>query len=339
LKRICSSTALLGLASLAFARQARGQDDANPDARARELETAVGVAYEAPSSCPDASVFMERLRARTAHVDLAPVAEVAGFAVVVSSTDTSSSARIRISGAGVLPETRTVSGRTCDEVVSAAALITALAIEASSSAPPLRADRAETTPNPPPRDTPPTLSSNEAPRGWLRSWGFGATGGVDSLVPGGGLAWGVFGELAARAPLDLARLTLRGTAGSASAEGRSATFTALMARLTLCPLSLQIVESFFLIPCAGVDVGQLAGEGEPSAQLATPRSAAIFWSSADVMLLARWHLGGVFALEAGGELGFPLVRHTFVFEGPSQLVYEVPAVGAGAHLGLALRFH
>jgi len=341
LNRIRSSTVLLGLTSLAFARNAGGHDVARAGTIPVQPDATIGVAYDAPSSCPDASVFMERLRARTAHADLVPAPEVARFAVIVSSTDTASSARIQFSGAEVLPATRTVSGRTCDEVVTAAALITALAIEASlSGAPPLPADPAETTaPNLPSRDTPPPFSSSEPPPGWLSGWGLGVGGGLDSLTPGGGFAWGVFGELAAHAPLALARLTLRGTAGSASVEARSATFTSLMARIAVCPLSFRIAEPFFLIPCAAVDMGRLAGEGEASAQLATPQSAAIFWSSAEAMLLARWHLGAVVALEAGGELGFPLIRHTFVFEWPRRLVYEVPAVETGVHVAFALRFH
>jgi hypothetical protein len=74
---------------------------------------------------------MARLRARTEHADLAPAGEGARFAVMVSSTETASSALIQFSGADALPVTRAVNGRTCDEVVSAAALITALSIEAS----------------------------------------------------------------------------------------------------------------------------------------------------------------------------------------------------------------
>jgi hypothetical protein len=339
LKGIRSSAALLGLTSLAVARNARAVDV--PQGAASDTsDTPIGVAYDAPSHCPDASLFIERVRARTADAELVPDAEVARFAVIVSSTDMASSARIRFTGADAQPATRTVSGRTCDEVVSAAALITALAIEATrSGAPPEAPEPAEPPrPNPPARDAA-SSPPREVRSTWLRSWGIGAMGGFGSSMPGGGYLAGVLGEIAAGAPLDLVRLTLRGTTGSTSVDARSASFTALMARLSLCPLSLRMAEPLLLVPCAGVDVGRLAGRGEPSADLSTPRSAAIFWSSAGAEVLVRWQLGSMVVLEAGGELEFPLVRHTFVFDGPTRLVYDVPAVGVGAHAGLVMRFH
>jgi hypothetical protein len=282
---------------------------------------------------------MERLRTRTAHADLAPVAEGARFSVIVSSTDSISSARIEFNDPDGMPATRTVSGRTCDEVVSAAALITALTIEASSGAPSPADPKEPTTANPLSRDTPLPLAPREPPPRWLRSWGFGATGGIDSWTPGAGFSWGGFGELAASAPLALVRLTALGATSSTSVDTRSASFTSLMARITVCPLSLRIAEPLFLIPCSAVDMGRVTGQGEASADLPTPHSTSIFWSSIEAMLLVRWHLGAVVALEAGAELGFPLVRHTFVFEGPTQVVYDVPSVGVGAHAAFAVRFH
>jgi hypothetical protein len=199
LKRIRSSTVLIALTSLGLARSASGQDVAAAGAVLVKPDAAVGVAYDAPPGCPEASVFMERLRTRTAHADLAPVAEGARFSVIVSSTDSISSARIEFNDPDGMPATRTVSGRTCDEVVSAAALITALTIEASSGAPSPADPKEPTTANPLSRDTPLPLAPREPPPRWLRSWGFGATGGIDSWTPGAGFSWGGFGELAASA--------------------------------------------------------------------------------------------------------------------------------------------
>jgi hypothetical protein len=341
LKDIRAAPSTIALTSLALAGNAGAGDLPKGGVLPADPGSTVGVAYEAPSRCPDASAFVERLRARTSHGDLAPSSEVARFIVIVSSTQAASSARIEFSGADSQPVTRTVSGRTCEEVVSAAALITALAIEATlGGAPAVIPEATEpAATSPPVRDTVVAPSPGEPRSIWLRGGGLGASGGLDSWTPGGGYAWGVFGELAGRAPLVFARLTLRGTAGSTSVEARSATFTSLMARLSLCPFSLQISEPISLIPCAAIDVGRLTGQGEASAELRTPRSAAILWSAAEAVLLVRWQLGDLVAIEAGGELGFPLVRHTFVFEWPTRLVYEVPALGAGAYAAVALRFH
>ena len=338
MRGIRSATALVGLTSLAIGRHAWAVEAA-PGTASAESETTIGVAYEAPSHCPDAATFMARVRARTSHADLVAVAEVARFAVVVSSADMASSAVIRFSGDDAPSTTRTVTGRTCDEVVSAAALITALAIEATSSNAPIEAaEREPPAPNSPADDA---ISSqpSQARSTWRRGWGIGAMGGLGSWLPGGEYVAGVFGEIAASVPLDLVRLTGRGTTASTSIDARSATFTSLTARLSLCPLSLQVAEPLFLLPCASLDVGRLAARGVASPELPSPRSAAIFWSSAAAEVLVRLQLGSMVVVEAGGELGFPLTRHTFAFDGPTRLVYEVPAVGVGAHGALVMRFH
>jgi hypothetical protein len=338
LKGIGSSAALFVSTSLAIARSAFGSDGLARGASFAEPDQAIWIAYDAPSLCPGAEVFMDRVHARTAHGDLAPSAEVARFRVIVSSGDMSSSARIQFIGADAQPATRTVSGRTCDEVVSAAALITALAIEATwSGAPPAPEESA-----PPARPSAPsdaTLPPSESRSSWPRGWGLGAAGGIDSWTPGGGYGGGVWGEMLGRPPLELVQLAFRATTGSASVDARSARFKALMARLSLCPISLRIADRILLFPCAAVDVGRLAAEGQISAALSGPRTTAIFWSSAEAVLAMRWDLGEWIALEAGAELGFPLIRHTFIFEGPAQVVDEVPVVGAGAHAACVLRFH
>jgi hypothetical protein len=336
LKDIRAASARLALTSLTLA-QTVGAADATPALSPQQDENA-RIAYEAPSSCPDAMAFMERLRARTARGALASPGQVARFVVIVSSTETASSARLELGGAGGQSVARTVTGRTCDEVVSAAALITALAIEAvlGGAAQP-RAPEDQSTPSLP-RD-PPILVPSEPRERWVRSWGLGVTAGLDAGTPGGGYAWGAFGELAGRAPFERVRLTIRGTTGSASIDGRSASFDSLMARISLCPFSLRLADPLALLPCAAADAGRLVGRGEPSADLREPRSAAILWLAAGAVVSLRWQLGALMAIEAGGELGFPLVRHTFVFEWPTRLVYEVPVLAGGVFASVALVFH
>jgi hypothetical protein len=313
------------------------------NAQAAPLGTSV--AYRAPARCPDGAVFIERVRARTTRGDLTPTCESAGcFAVNVTSDDAASSARVEFLDANDQAVVRTVTGETCDEVVSAAALITALAIEANLG--PERDPNAEA---PPPADAPapaPSIREKPAPAnrmdtdpGSSLTWGLGAAGGLDSwAAPGSAYAAAAFGEVGWRAPLRLVRLAFRGAAASTTINGRGATFTLLGARLSACPASLALSSKLELLPCAGIDVGRLAGRGEASAALPDPKQAAIFWSAAEALLMVRWQVGSLVALELGGELGFPLVRHSFIFEGPSQAIYDVPAVGAGVSAGAAVRF-
>ncbi|HMJ54194.1 MAG TPA: hypothetical protein VK540_19065 [Polyangiaceae bacterium] len=296
------------------------------------------IVYRGPAVCPDGIAFLERVRSRTPRAELAHDGEPARFVVTVTASEGESSGRVELTSHRSEPVVRKVFGKTCDEVVSAAALITALAIEAT-----LDADT--DSPKPPAREDNEKMASADAapvtekPGDSVR-WGAGITGGWDSWsAPSGAYTMGAFGEMTGAAPLRIVRLGLRGATGSTSIGDRSAAFTLLAGKVSLCPVSLALGSRLELAPCVGIDVGQLGGKGEQSASLAEPQSAAIFWSAAEAGFLFRWQAAGFLALEAQAALGFPLVRHSFIFEGPMQLIYDVPAIGAGAGVGAAVRFH
>jgi hypothetical protein len=302
------------------------------------------VAYSAPPTCPDGGAFVERVRARTPYADLAERGGTARFVVTIVDSDGASSGTVQFSGARREPVVRHVAGRSCDEVASAAALIVALAIEATLDAggdpprPDSEASRptARDAPRSPERPTEPrVLDERDAFR-----WGAGAMAGWDSWsAPSGALVFGAFAQLTGPAPVHVVRLGVRGAAASTALADRRATFTALGARVSVCPVSIELAPRLDLAPCAGVDLGQLSGKGVASAALADARTAAIFWAALDTGVLARWQATDLLAIELGGELGFPLVRHNFIFEGPTQLIYEVPTWGAGVSVGAAVRFH
>ena len=295
------------------------------------------VQYRAPATCPDGRAFIERVRARTRHAALAGERAAARFVVTVSSSDAESVGRIEFAGSGDEGVVRHVSGKTCDEVVSAAALITALAIEATAE--PNAVAAASTDPAQAPKKEQTTLEPDAAPTRAAFGWGAGATVGMDGWsAPLGAYNIGAFGEMTRSIPLRLVRIGLRGATGSTSIDERSAAFLLLAGRLSLCPVSLELGTRFEILPCAGIEAGYLGGSGQRNAALPDARSAAIFWSAATTELLVRWHAGPIVVLEVGGELGFPLVRHNFIFEGPSQLIYEVPVIGAGVRVGAALHF-
>jgi hypothetical protein len=302
--------------------------------RAARADESSLIRYRAPATCPDGNAFIERVRSRTPHVELAREGAAARFVVTVSSTGEESVGRVEFAREENVA--RDVAGKTCDEVVSAAALITALAIEATES------DPVPATPPPASvvsRTEQASEASTGAPARRPFGWGAGATVGFDGWsAPGGAYAFGSFGEVSGPTPLRLARIGLRGAIGSTSIDERAAAFLLLAGRMTLCPVSLELATHLELLPCAGFEVGRLGGRGERSAALPQAGAAAILWSAAQAEVLIRWHTLPVVALEIGGELGFPLVRHNFIFEGPTQVIYEVPAMGAGIHVGVALHF-
>jgi hypothetical protein len=149
----------------------------------------------------------------------------------------------------------------------------------------------------------------------------------------------LFGEVGWKSPLKLTRVSLRLSTASTSVDNRSADFGLLAGRLMACPVSLLPASAFDLLPCATLEIGRLTGQGESSAALPNPKSSSIFWSSLGALLLLRWHVTPLMTFELGGEVGFPLVRHTFIFEWPTQVVAEIPAAGAGVTAGVTARFH
>jgi hypothetical protein len=295
------------------------------------------IRYRAPPACPDGVTFIERVRSRTPHAALAGEGAAPSFVVTVTSSEGESVGRVEFAGSREEGVVRHVSGKTCDEVVSAAALITALAIEAMAAPEAVAVPTFDDSKGPMKEPTPPDPGAGPARTAF--GWGAGATVGIDGWsAPSGAYTFGAFGEMSGPAGLRLMRLGFRGATGSASIDERAAAFLLLGGRLSLCPVSLDLVTHLEIAPCAGIELGYLGGRGKPSAALPEARAAAIFWSAAATELLVRWHAGQVIVLELGGELGFPLVRHNFIFEGPTQLIYEVPALGAGLRIGAALHF-
>lgn len=98
-----------------------------PSPRPAEL---VRIAYDAPADCPSRDVFLARVRSRVGTAWEAPP-EGAARAVQVTVVRESgkSAGRLAFVDENGRPVHRAVSGATCDDVVSAIALVTALAIE------------------------------------------------------------------------------------------------------------------------------------------------------------------------------------------------------------------
>ncbi|MEJ7733477.1 MAG: hypothetical protein WKG00_30315 [Polyangiaceae bacterium] len=115
---------MLVAAGAAIAGTARADDRA-----------AVRVVYRGGEGCPVASAFTAELMARTTRVRTAGADEAAReVRVEVQATGVESSGRLVVDGGGV----REVKGATCAEVVSALALITALAFDPDAQTGPVK---------------------------------------------------------------------------------------------------------------------------------------------------------------------------------------------------------
>jgi hypothetical protein len=112
----------------------------------------IRVRFEAPSDCPGEAAFLDQVRARTAKARVAAASEKARtFAVRLAHEGRSIHGRLAIEESASQTEIREITGERCAEVVSALALITALAVDPqASTAPPARLPTAPPAPALPP---------------------------------------------------------------------------------------------------------------------------------------------------------------------------------------------
>jgi hypothetical protein len=301
--------------------------------------------YSAPDGCPDQAQFVERVRARTQRGKFAESGELARtFNVVVTTDEAASTAKVEFVDSNGERVVRAVSGETCDEVVSGIALVAALAIDARAGA----EESAESAPPPQPKPPAPgpatpadsgTAKPAEPARARRRPrWEVGMSGAANTWsAPDVAFGLGAFGEVDFGGAL--VRLSALRVTSSAFVGDRSARFTSTSARLSGCPVALELAEHLALVPCLSVDLGALEGEGIPSDSLANAGSDVIFWPVGVPSVELRYDLDDFLVFEARGELGFPLRRRTFAFDDRrGDPVFEVPVAGAGAGVSVGLRF-
>ena len=270
--------------------------------------------------------------ARTFAVRVA--AEPAGYAGSVEfldETGTSVSRRVR--------------GEQCDEVVTSLALITALALEARLEPEPEALATPESpmasVPAPPPVPPPPKPRESR----WERDSGqgpsarVGVSGGYG--VPLEAFALGLLGQLdwaRGNSPIAALRLRAHYAESEHEIEARYANLRLLGLEASVCPQGLRF-EPFALYGCAAFDIGSLRARGVQSPELPFPGSSTILWVAVGAELRLAWQPDAPFWLELNGQLGTPLVKHTFMFRSPAAEAFRVePGLAAGAGIVSGVRF-
>jgi hypothetical protein len=304
------------------------------------------IVYDAPAECPGLEAFLEAVRAQTPNARAPGEGEPARtLAVHVDGEEGQLHGRLRIDELDGRSSIREVSGKTCEEVVSALALVTALAIDAGPDAsveappaPPAPAPRP--APAPPPvtlarRDKPAKAAPVTSPTRWEFGVQAGAFGAVAPNVAWGGLVF-----------LDMSEWNRPGFAYSFRAAltiaqsptfvsgGGEVSFQWTAVRLSGCPLAL-LVGPITARPCVGLDAGSLLGRGTA---LPAPLQATRAWVATTVEGRAALLVAGGFVIEAGGGLTMPLIRDTFVFQSPTRIIHEVPPVGGFGTAGVGVTF-
>lgn len=329
----------------------------------------VRVTYEASAGCPGSDAFLEQVRARVGNTWEAPPNELARtIEVRVTGNVERSVARIDFVDENNQTISRVVTAKTCDEVVTGIALVTALAIEsriaeavgesepatvgaapATSEQP--AAPRAPEEPKPPPLPAPaPVRSPAEEPSapphydiggGAIASAGAlpGITFGFRGFV---GVGWKDGPDV--RLGGDLSNTgTVNSTVNGNAYESK---FMLAVGRASLCPWAFG--DTLRLLPCAGLEIGSISAKGFDASRTGLQvqgGEASSVWIApfASLRTDVTWD---VFFAEAELSLAFPVLppKRDFVFQrnapgGPpvEDKVHTIWPVSPGLALTVGLR--
>jgi hypothetical protein len=316
----------------------------------------VRIDYTAPAGCPDATAFMRSLRERTGRFrEAAPDEQTRKFLVRVSAVASSFTGRLEIRSPDGRTAIRNVDATFCDEVSSALALITALAIDPHALTDDSKGDsksQAEPPPGPaagpdrqrfPPSEvavvTSPPAVAPQPSQPWR--WSAGLLGHTTFLVsPTLGYGGDLFVEAEAPASSRLGPAARLGIFLNQSVAelptGAAARFRWALVQVEGCPVRLGWT-GFAIHPCLAFRLGVIQGEGQ---RISQPKQTVSLWSDAGLVLRLRLAVTARVLLEAQGGLVFPLHRPTFeiVDMGSPTTAYSVPRVGGSAAIGVAYRF-
>lgn len=296
--------------------------------------------YTAPPACPSAERFLGEVAARTSRYRAAlPTESATILTVVIKEVKGGDRGTFELGTGHGTTSARHVAAADCEQVVSALALMTALAIDPNASTAPVSA----APPEPVKTAEPGVRAEDAAPlaRRSMRSrwrWQVGAAmealggfgGGPLLLVRPSieiGKVSGYPWSSALRLSEGLGRHVVRGLDGGGE-------FTLLAGRIEGCPARFNATRTLQIAPCLALDAGRLEAAGigvAPAERLHRP------WVAPAAVARLQWELVNVLVVEVAGEVFFPLVRDRF-FVGSDATLFRTPAVAGGATAGLSVRF-
>ncbi|MGK3996968.1 hypothetical protein [Sorangium sp. So ce1024] len=341
------STARLFLVSAALASSAV--------ARAQPTAAPLRVEYRAEAGCPTEADFRDRVVARLRR-PLGEADAASAYVVTIEERDGRFAGRLGVRAADGAAFDRDVAGDTCDDVVAALAVVTALAIDARAAEAPATAvapaaaasASAAAAPRPPvagargrPSAAPPTNAPSPAPPVPAPPPAEDAT---TRLTLGAQLLFGqrsgqrslgarLFAEPPVAAPdhgIGPLRFhaDLETSSGVPAADGSASSWLAAVAA-DACPLGATF-GALHLAPCARVGGGLHSASRRGDAPA---RSATRGWLAIALPVRARLPLWGPLVLDAEAGVRVPLLRGDLPVEGAEAAdaprVEGVSAVGLG----------
>jgi len=279
---------------------------------ARADQEVVELRYSAPAGCPSRAAFEAEILERTPSVRLAAPARRV-FAVTIEATADGFRGTLVVNRAS----DKELASPRCEDLTTALALVTALAIDPTATVP-LRA-------RPPAPPTEPRRS---------RAWSLELD--LDAMVetgagPGALLAAAVEARASWRDgyAIELAAIAGRDSVALDDAEAR---FTWLAARPGACRSSP--VQDLTVDVCGHVEIGAVRAHGE---MIVNQRDLTRLWLAAGLHASARLAVGsrGFGLLQLGASL--PLVRDRYLFA-PDVAIHDTPSVTAWLVVGVGMRF-
>jgi hypothetical protein len=313
------------------------------------------------SPCADEEAFWSALARHSTRIRRAAAGESAPVAEIeIVREGRRIVGRLRVpldtDGASDAAATRTVAGTSCDEVVAAMSLMTALVFDADATS-----ESPASQPVPPPQHDEnaaahaPSSGTSLAPTGGEapasgakagalteRSWSLSGMADGHVLVSSSGGAWGggVFVEVQRvsrerRLGAWLPALRLGATVSSLDvvvSPARAAVEWRVL-QADACPWRAAISTWWTLRPCASAEGGVLDISAEG---VANARSMSRPWVAAAARLRSTWTPVG--AVEVGVEAAslFPLLRDDFKVA-PSLSLFRAPVAALGFGISLGMR--
>lgn len=157
---------------------------------------------------------------------------------------------------------------------------------------------------------------------WTGPWPAGVVGvAVDAVSPSSGWSARIAG--------------VHGTSDRAL-DDRRAGFAYWGGHLDVCPVVLGAASSWRWASCAEIHLGQLRAQGDERSSLASGRSQRALLATAVAAVRVEtaplWAMR--FQLETG--VAVPVVRQTFQFGAPEQVIFQSPAVGLMGRAGIVV---
>lgn len=334
-------------------------------AHAQPTAAPLRIEYRAETGCPAEAEFRARVGARLRR-NIAETDTASAYVVIIEQRDRRFIGRLGVRAADGTASDRDLAGDTCDDVVAALAVVTALAVDTqagdapvTAATPGVSASASTVAAPPPPVGAPPASAPTAgAPTAGAPPAGAPPAGNARArppapepdatthLVLGAQLLVGQmiglpsFGaRISAEPPL---AVTTRGVgparfdadlevSSDVPVAGGSASFLRAALGADACPLgaSLGVLR---LSPCARVEGGLVSASRRG---IAPARSVTRGWLALGLPVRARLPLWGPFVLDADAGVRLPLLRDGFFPDG-ADAGARPPPIESVAALGLGL---